>query len=42
MEKANEIRSLLANGHTINEVCKLYNVGRNIVSKIRDNISWKI
>lgn len=42
MEKANEIRALLANGTTIKQVCSLYNVGRNIVSKIRDNISWKI
>lgn len=42
MEKANEIRTLLANGSTINQVCSLYNVGRNIISKIRDNISWKI
>lgn len=42
MEKANEIRTLLSSGHTINEICKMYNVGRNIISKIRDNISWKI
>ena len=41
MEKANEIRALLTNGSTINQICSLYNVGRNIVSKIRDNISWK-
>jgi hypothetical protein len=42
MEKANDIRKLLANGTTIKEICSLYSVGRNIVSKIRDNISWKI
>ena len=41
MEIASNIRNLLANGSTINEICQLYNVGRNIVSKIRDNISWK-
>jgi len=42
MQKANEIRNLLANGHTISEVCKIYDVGRNIVSKIKNNISWKM
>lgn len=40
-EKADEIRNLLAFGYKINEICKMYNVGRNIISKIRDNISWK-
>ena len=42
IEKANKIRLLLNNGYTINEICKTYNVGRNIISKIKNNVSWKI
>lgn len=42
LAKANEIRDLLSKGYTINEICNMYNVGRTIISKIRDNISWKI
>jgi HNH endonuclease/Helix-turn-helix domain of resolvase len=42
INKANEIRNLLKEGKTINELCVLYNVGRTIITKIRDNISWKI
>lgn len=40
--KANEIRDLLANGVKMKEIRNLYNVGNNIISKIRDNVSWKI
>jgi len=42
MKKANHIRELLANGVSVKEICSLYNIGRNIVSKIKNNISWKI